>query len=816
MHPGPRRFVLRAVPAAAMVIVIVHCDKPTAPANNGNTSGCNSAQDLNTCLPSWSKFSPQEDSESPTPTGATDTTKTATWNTVDSTTGQPVSIGNVTFKCTDSTYKFVDDPGKALSFSIDQTKIWPGALIQGKTHRDAKSLSDLQELPIKERAPENLSIDLNIPTSTATVSDPSASAVQSALSKLISAAPDSIATASKIDFAEDTYSSEQQAAESFRVSGRYLGFEATATGSVSKTTSTNTVIAKFTQEMYVAAIDQPATPAAFFSSAFDAAAYNSQADLGRIGADNPPLYVSRVGYGRMMVFSMTANASAKDIEGALSASYQSFLGNGGSVSVSAKDSTILRTSQIRLSQVGGDATHALNAIQSGNLADYFTGNAPITSAAPLWFELKTLTGETAIVSEPGTYTQQTCTPQLGSGAFVFQPQQVLNVPFASGTQRQVIKADVNGDGRMDLVFNERGGTPDVNQVDVAFANGDGTFTLAAPDASPAAAPPEGWSNYKMLAADVDGDGRSDLVWNALTDSSNVVYIAMSNGDGTFDWRPRWVHDTAGVWSGDSVVTGDVNGDGKTDLVWFYPCKVNGPCNIRLFVGLAQPDTTFLNANVPRNFTLNWYVPQHLTAEMANLDGAPGDELLLNSINDYNYFWSFTFSPTSDSTMNVSPQFFSYSNSGWGSYVSRVGDVDGQNGPDLVFFPMNSAGSSWQYIAFNQGSGVFQPGGASSTPTSIRISHALTGTPYLADFNNDGHADLLVNRLTADSNTVTLGLGAGPSSYFTFTDPVQSFPAPTGGWGAYTTLVGDVNGDGKADMVWVNTGATASVFVALAH
>ena len=86
--------------------------------------------------------------------------------------------------------------------------------------------------------------------------------------------------------------------------------------------------------------------------------------------------------------------------------------------------------------------------------------------------------------------------------------------------------DVNGGGKSDLVWNYRG---TVNRTYVAMSNGNGTFSraLTAWDQ-----PEQNWSSYTLSAVDVNGDGRTDLVWNSLG-TVNRTYVAMSNGNGTF-------------------------------------------------------------------------------------------------------------------------------------------------------------------------------------------------------------------------------------------------------------------------------------------
>ena len=801
---APARYAIPFTAASAALIVALaacqHGNDATAPPPPSGGGSCGSAADLATCLPTWQTFSPKQASEDPTPSGTPSTSETThELDRVDST-GKTISLGNITFVCTDSSFNFVDNPDKALTFNLDQTKIWPGSLIQGKTHRDGKSISDLQELTIRERAPLTVTMTFNDQDNTRVIDKPDAGTVNQAIGSMIgNAQAESLATATNIDYHSESYSSEEQAALAFGASGRYLGFEGSAKGSISRSATRSVVVAKFVQQMYIAGVVQPESPAAAFSSDFTPSVYKQFADQGQIGPDNPPLIVSRIGFGRMMVFSMSANAEAKDIEGALSAAYNG-IGSGAALHLSAKDSAILQDAEIRITQVGGDQNNALAAIHSGHLADYFTNTAPLTSAAPLWFELKTLTGETALVSEPGTYTQTTCVPKV-PGTFDFRPEQVLNIPFTAGTQRQTVEADVNGDGRMDLVFNERRTAPAMNRVHVALANADGTFTLKDPVDNPNT-PPEGWENYNLLVADIDGDGRADLLWNTLG-YNNVVYSAMTSGDGTFVWRDRQEHLNHGWGGGYVATTGDLNGDGRTDILWSNPGS--NPTILRTFFGLAQPDSTFSMISNYVDHAGNY--SGYSAPVMANFDGTNGDDFVVNASSaSYNNSHVGLFTPTSATTGTLAyPSPLVYGGTGWDQYTMGVGDVDGQRGADLVFVKEGRI-----FRALSNGDGTFDA-------QSVELAGLKTGPvePFMADFNNDGRADLLEMHREAGLNQLTVGFGI-PDGTFTFPDSVQAHPkTPAVGWLPFEVFVGDVNGDGKPDIVWVDPSSAAEIYVALA-
>jgi len=773
---------------------------------------CGGPSKLGSC-PSWGSFSPLlgESAPAPTSTAPTVQEQTAQLERIDDQTGQLLDLGPSTFVCTTREYDFVNNPDQAVSLNIDETVIWPGALIQGRSHKEATTASDqgsrqLLELPIRARAPVEVSLTFNNQNSTAVVTGPTTGTVNAQVRAMIGTAQaQGLATANNITFSQETYTSEEQAAIAFGASGRYLGFEASASGSVSSSITTNVVAARLQQQMYVVNVTQPATPAAFFTTDAEAA-FQDQVALDRVGPANPPLYVSRIGYGRMMVFSMSAKAEASAIKGALSVAYNG-IGGGGSGNLSARDSAILSTAEIRIAQIGGDQSNALAAIKSGSLADYFTDVVPLTAAQPIWFELKSLTGEVAFVSEPGTYTETTCVPKL-PGTFEYSPVQNVSIPFTTGTERSVVQADVNGDGNMDLVFNERRTSPFLNRVHVALSTGSGAFAIQ-PAWTHSQNPGEGWENFdNLLVADVDGDQKKDLVWNALTPTNNVVYAAISLGTGSYMERTRQERPASG-WHSYSVRAGDLNGDSKDDLLWSNA----GPTAtsvLRTYYALAQADTTFFMTApfIDQAGDYSGYAPP----ELAQFDGANGLDFVVNARSStYNNAYVGRFTPTSATTGTLSfPTPFAATQDGWQSYRLRLGNVDGQNAADMVFV---DAIQGRTYRVLNNGSG----GWATNTP-SFQDKVLAANVPFVADFNDDGRSDVLLVSLATDSNKLITGFGSSTGS-FTFPAGVQTHPEvpTTGGWLTYDDIfVGDVNGDQKADVVWTNPSSSAQIYVALAR
>jgi hypothetical protein len=138
---------------------------------------------------------------------------------------------------------------------------------------------------------------------------------------------------------------------------------------------------------------------------------------------------------------------------------------------------------------------------------------------------------------------------LGNGNGTFHAAKNFS---ASIYDNSVAVADVNRDGLPDVIVAD-GTFGFGGSVSVLLGNGDGTFQTAQSFAV-------GVLPRSVGVADVNGDGKPDLV--VANESSGTVSVLSGNGDGTFAAARNF---TTGLYPV-AVVVADVNGDGHPDLV----------------------------------------------------------------------------------------------------------------------------------------------------------------------------------------------------------------------------------------------------------
>ncbi len=207
----------------------------------------------------------------------------------------------------------------------------------------------------------------------------------------------------------------------------------------------------------------------------------------------------------------------------------------------------------------------------------------------------------AVIGLPGAHGALYLLKGHGDGSFAAPVAIDATLAFSGYAPTRVIASDLDGDGKPDLVVEDGGApfdtTPVPGGIRVYRNLGGGTFAAALALSGPDE--PDG-----IDIGDVDRDGKPDIV---ATGNSNVLYVYAGNGDATF--RAAATTKLPDIWYR-SVLISDIDGDGKVDLVlgnccgltfgWFARGDGSGAFETPRILPLIVSPTALLLADLDGN------------------------------------------------------------------------------------------------------------------------------------------------------------------------------------------------------------------------
>lgn len=785
-------------------------------------------------LPPWAEFAPPLPSQAPTALPGSEpieTEETVEQVTVIDDEGKTQILDSVTYECTEQPYSMAGNPEQMVMLDPNRDVIYPGAFIQGRTHRDGISIGDVLPITVNKRAP----IRVSIPDIATTVGDnfrevqPNQAEVAAAIGTMVgNATRNDLDTPSSISFEMESYQSEQQFALSAGMSGRYLGFKGSASGSTEQNASTNTVAVHFVQRMFTVVVEPPGSgPESFFADDFTVEDLEALEASGRIGPDNLPVYVSNVVYGRMMTFTMTSTASESEIRAALQASYNTIAG-GASVDISSKHKSILAESSIVLNTLGGSAEDALAVIRSGDWSAYFTNAAALSTAVPLSYTFKNL-GDNSIaaVSETTEFTLKTCKAKEGVEG-LFEPVDVQTFDLGLGVVSEVIAADLDGDGTDDLILNER---DDSNQVAVLYA-ADGMLEAGDRQTFDNGDGPTSWSAYRLRAGDVDGDGDADLVWNnnaiPCTEGGacrrNNFHVALAREEG-LEFLDVHINEIGG---GPSAPSGpfqlvDINGDGMLEPV----LAIQGPSTFQTRATASLGDGVLRSVMHFQAFGSDADFGEPFGDFVGDFTGDGAPDIVWNRRVGNPAQNRIVMASGDPALLGGDPETISLTQvfvgtgaglelpeeGSWDEYVATAGDVDVDGIDDLVWV-RTADGQVDIEVALGSEVGFTDSGLRTSTHTLVAEEGPSNLDVRLADVGGSDGLDLVLNYRQGTINRVFVGLSNLDGTFDFVTVPQDIFADEA--WSQFELVVGNFGGSSKKDLAWVQPTSDARVYVAIAR
>jgi hypothetical protein len=458
----------------------------------------------------------------------------------------------------------------------------------------------------------------------------------------------------------------------------------------------------------------------------------------------------------------------------------------------------------------------------------------------------------------GQKVQFTCGAKDNSG-FSGPVQTLTDTPGSNQPQGLSLLADVNGDGKLDLVIAYPKAASHTIEVYVALGAGDcslGTWSdLLARSIvkrfdqnKPFSADISKW---RLLAADINGDGKSDLVlYDDGSDArSRTLYTALSTSSGTsvsfsfsnaLTWEPFSGGGHTGSFPTDhtfnGIIVADVNGDGYSDVLasWsgapaysFPGTSEQGQLTIMTAYGSAN------GLGTPSEYSelgpVRWPFLA-LRAGDINGDGLP--DILLNfqgrtdpagGVSNgrdlRNHLSSTGTGPDPFQVAGQDQYTYYYASASenpahLNNWEFLTGDINGDGIDDFVEFYCGYSGRGLGY-GFGTPTGMALANGfdINGHPISNNTT-GLYGDSYgsvrkwlsaLGDLDGDGKADFIIAQYSAGAPSEVhflLGTTAGLSPQLYPMGNLSSSIAS--GDSRYLSIrIADINADGRADIVLID-------------
>ncbi len=384
-------------------------------------------------------------------------------------------------------------------------------------------------------------------------------------------------------------------------------------------------------------------------------------------------------------------------------------------------------------------------------------------------------------------------------------------------------ADFDGDGKLDVVVSNQ----TTGNIGV-FLNTSTVGAVSFANMVSFAAPAGGSTPQYLVVGDMDGDGKPDVV--ATYRTGNLLgYYRNTSTLGSINFAAATGLSTGNTTTPESVTVGDFNGDGKLDIAATL---------LNNMISQGNPATTgsmimFRNqggvtpfsagATTARTYTLTgskapWNIAVGDLNNDGKLDLATSNRFSDNitamyndGTSDANGFPNYTLVNRMTTPSPFTVGSFAVGSGGVQPKSLVISDLSCDSSPDIAvanWFSSGGTGTPDSALAIFQGDGTSNLAGYTrifKTGTTDYNAGAGTGPHSLAigDLNGDGKWDLVTGNWFADGTATFPGVSVFTQS----TSSPLAFNTSTtlgaGAGGTTASILADIDGDGKEDLITTN-------------